>query len=382
MNQPQYQKRLEALQNQLEEHKLDALALNPGPDLVYFSGLDFHLMERPVVAVLRKEGQPLLILPALERGKLEDLPYPCRDFPYQEDRETWGKAFREALKSGNLSTGRLGIIPRRLRVLEQRFLINAAPQAELVDAQEVVSRLRMIKDPEEIRAMEEANRIARCALQTTLSAIEPGVTEKEIASKLVQWLLHHGSEPELPFFPIVSFGPNSANPHAVPTDRRLKEGELILIDWGANYRGYFSDITRTFAYGDLNPELDKVVEFVQEANAAGREAVQSGIQASRVDQLTRAVIEKAGYGDYFVHRTGHGLGLEAHEEPYITADENRALAPGMTFTIEPGIYLPGRGGVRIEDNLVVTETGARCLTSLPRELVRLDGQDPYEVPRT
>ena len=125
-----------------------------------------------------------------------------------------------------------------------------------------------------------------------------------------------------------------------------------------------------------------MVEFVQEANAAGREAVQSGIPASRVDQRAREVIEKAGYGKYFMHRTGHGLGLEAHEEPYIAADEDRELAPGMTFTIEPGIYLPGRGGVRIEDDVVVTETGTRCLTSLPRELVRLDGQDPYEVPRT
>ena len=267
-------------------------------------------------------------------------------------------------------------------MLELRYLENAAPQAEFVNAQEVVSRLRMIKDQEEIGAMEEANRIARCALQTTLSAIKPGVTEKEIASKLVQWLLYHGSEPQLPFFPIVAFGPNSANPHAQPTDRKLKEGELILIDWGANYRGYFSDITRTFSFGDLNPELDKVVEFVQEANAAGREAVQAGIQAARVDQKAREVIQKAGYGDYFMHRTGHGLGLEAHEEPYIAADEHRELAPGMTFTVEPGIYLPGRGGVRIEDNVVVTESGNRCLTNLPRELVRLDGQDPYEVPRT
>jgi Xaa-Pro dipeptidase len=187
----------------------------------------------------------------------------------------------------------------------------------------------------------------------------------------VSQLLHHGSDPHLPFFPIVAFGPNTANPHAVPTDRELKIGDLVLIDWGANWGGYFSDITRTFAMGDVNPELEQIANFVLKANEAGRSKIRDGVSAKSVDQATREIIINAGYGDYFIHRTGHGLGRETHEEPYISQYEETILEPGMTFTIEPGIYLPNRGGVRIEDDIVVTKDGCISLTKLPRELSQL-----------
>jgi Xaa-Pro dipeptidase len=223
--------------------------------------------------------------------------------------------------------------------------------------------------------MQEAARIAECALSATLSAIKPGVTEKEIASKLVGRLLQYGSDPELPFFPIVSFGPNSANPHATPSNRVLKLGDLVLIDWGANTEHYFSDITRTFAMGDVNPELEQIADFVRKANAAGRSAVKAGISTSAVDLAARKVIDDAGYGEYFIHRTGHGLGRETHEEPYISQYDDTILKPGMVFTIEPGIYLPNRGGVRIEDDVVVTEDGCISLTHHPRELTQLLFED-------
>jgi Xaa-Pro dipeptidase len=228
-----------------------------------------------------------------------------------------------------------------------------------------------VKGSQEIEFMQEAARVAECALAATISGIKPGVTEKEISAKLVGRLLHHGSDPELPFFPIVSFGSNSANPHATPTDRRLKTGDLVLIDWGANISGYYSDITRTFVMGDADPELEKITEFVRKANAAARAAVKPGVKASSVDLAARKVIDQSGYGDFFTHRTGHGLGREAHEEPYISSFDQTELSPGMTFTIEPGIYLPNRGGVRIEDNVVVTEEGCLSFTQLPRELSQL-----------
>lgn len=381
MSENRSQRRLALLRKALEVHKLDGVALNPGPDLFYLTGVNYHLMERPVVLLIPTGGRPALILPELESSTLNSMPFPVDDFQYSENRSSWGGVFRKALQSVSLSSGVVGIIPRRLRVLELRYLEEAAPQLLLQPAQEILASLRMIKDAEEIALMAEAARIAECALRTTLSAFQVGVTEKEIASKLVQWLLHHGSEPELPFFPIVSFGPNTANPHASPSDRPLNDGDLVLIDWGARVDGYCSDITRTFAFGDLNPELEKIGEFVHRANQAGRRAAGPDQKAHAIDRAAREVINSAGYGKYFTHRTGHGLGLEAHEEPYLAADQNTSLKPGMTFTVEPGIYLPGRGGVRIEDDLLITENGSRSLSTLPREILRLDEEDPFEVER-
>jgi len=169
------------------------------------------------------------------------------------------------------------------------------------------------------------------------------------------------------FSPIVSGGPNSANPHASPTDRPVNRGDFLLFDWGAYVGGYASDITRTFPVGEMGPEMRRIYDLVQEANAAGRAAVRPGATCSEVDAAARRVIEAGGYGEYFIHRTGHGLGLQVHEAPFIVAGNERVLESGMTFTIEPGIYLPGRNGVRIEDDVVVTDDGGESLTTYSRE---------------
>jgi Xaa-Pro dipeptidase len=194
------------------------------------------------------------------------------------------------------------------------------------------------------------------------------MTEKELAAELVVQLLRHGSQPEMPFAPIVSSGPNSANPHAVPTERKLRPGDLLVVDWGAAVDGYVSDLTRTFAVGEADAELRKIHQIVLEANEAGRLAGKPGVPCAQVDRAARSVIEKAGYGEYFTHRTGHGIGMEGHETPYLRADNMELLEEGMVYTVEPGIYLPDRNGVRIEDNLVITGDGADCLSDMSREL--------------
>jgi Xaa-Pro dipeptidase len=183
--------------------------------------------------------------------------------------------------------------------------------------------------------------------------------------------MRHGSDSEMPFSPIVATAPNSANPHAFPGDRQLAPGDILILDWGASVHGYLSDLTRTYAIEDVDPELENISSIVAQANAAAREFAAPGVTAGEVDRAARRVIESAGYGDYFIHRTGHGLGLESHEEPYISAGNSMELEPGMTFTIEPGIYLPGRGGVRIEDDVVITNEGSESLSDLPRDLARL-----------
>jgi Xaa-Pro dipeptidase len=194
------------------------------------------------------------------------------------------------------------------------------------------------------------------------------MTEKELAADLVTQLLKYGSEPELPFSPIVSGGPNSANPHASPTERKLQSGDLLVIDYGATVDGYISDITRTFAVGEVDAEYEKIHKIVQQANAAGRAAGKPGVPCAEVDKAARDVIEETGYGEYFTHRTGHGIGMEPHEEPYMRGDNMQLLEPGMAYTVEPGIYLPGRNGVRVEDNIVVTEDGSESLSDLLREM--------------
>jgi len=194
------------------------------------------------------------------------------------------------------------------------------------------------------------------------------MTAKELASELVIQLLKHGSESEIPFAPIVSGGPNSANPHASPTNRKLQAGDMLVVDWGATYDGYISDLTRTFAVGEVEEEFKKIHKIVQESNAAGRAVSKLGIPCADVDKAAREVIEKSGYGKYFTHRTGHGIGMEGHEAPYMRGDNMQILEPGMAFTVEPGIYLPNRNGVRVEDNMVITENGAESLSDMPREI--------------
>jgi len=194
------------------------------------------------------------------------------------------------------------------------------------------------------------------------------MAERELASELVIQLFKHGSDPEMPFSPIVSAGPNSANPHASPSERKLQAGDLLVIDWGAAYGGYISDLTRTFAVGEVDAECHKIHRIVQEANAAGRAVGKPGIPCADVDIATREVIEKSGYGKYFTHRTGHGIGMEGHEDPYIRGDNMQLLEAGMAYTVEPGIYLTGRNGVRIEDDMIITENGVESLSDMPREI--------------
>ena len=360
--------RLAHLSRSIRTANLDALALNPGPSLVYLTGLHFHLMERPTVAFFTADAAPVLVLPELEMLKVKDLPFEIKAYPYGENPAEWDQVFLEAGRWLKLEGKRIGIEPLHMRILEFRKVKIVAGEMECPDATQVVGQLRVCKEAGEVAAMRSAVRVAQEALEATIPAIKAGVTEKEIAAELVVQLLQHGSQSDMPFDPIVSSGPNSANPHAVPSDRRLRAGDLLVVDWGAAVDGYISDLTRTFAVGKVDEEYHKIHQTVLEANAAGRAAAQPGRPCAEVDGAARTVIEKAGYGHYFTHRTGHGIGMEPHEDPYIRSGNLQLLEPGMTFTIEPGIYLAGRNGVRIEDNIVITESGAECLSDMPREL--------------
>jgi len=360
--------RLSRLSRLMQEHGLDAVALNPGPTFAYLTTLSFHLMERPIVALFAPDRQPWLVLPEFERTKAEAGPIDFHLATYGEEETSRRNAFEQASAGFGLASLRVGVEPLRMRVLELRLLEAAAPRANLVDGEAVLAAVRLCKDAAEVSAMRKAAAIAEAALAAALPQVRLGMTEQELAGELTLQLLRAGSDPELPFSPIVAAGPNSALPHAVPSSRPMQEGDMLVVDWGATHGGYISDITRTFALGEPDPELERIHRIVQQANLAGRNAVRPGSTCASVDEAARSTIAEAGYAEFFTHRTGHGIGLEAHEPPYIRGDNAQLLSPGMTFTVEPGIYLPGRGGVRVEDNMHMTQDGGETLTSFPREL--------------
>lgn len=363
-----FEARIAHLRHTMEAKNLGSIALLPGPSLFFLTGLSFHLLERPILGFFGTHHKPLFIVPELERGKVENLPLEADVISYGEDQASRLEAFDSAGEKLRLEGTRIGIEPLGMRAFELWLLEGAIPGAKFIPADDTVSGLRLTKDEAEVEAMRMAVHVAETALRQTVSQVQVGMTEREIASELVVQLLRAGSESEIPFNPIVSSGPNSAIVHATPSDRKLKVGDMLMIDFGARVHGYISDITRTFAIGEIDNEMSKVYDVVMQANEAGKNAVRVGVKCADVDRATRSVIEESGYGEYFLHRTGHGIGLEGHEGPYISGDNQLPLTEGMTFTVEPGLYLANRGGVRIEDNVVVTAEGIDCLTSYPREL--------------
>lgn len=364
------EQRLSKLRKKMVENNMDGIALVPGPNMVYFSGIHAHLSERPIVLFLPAEDDPMIIMPALEAMKAQAAGIPQARILAWTDQDWFEGAFEQAAKQLGLSSWQMGVETLYMRVLESQTLLGAASGLDIVSADSMISSLRGIKDHDEITAMSRAVAVAEQAMNALLPRIRTGMSELQIASMLTQELSDAGAE-SAAFGPIVASGPNSAIPHALPTERKVQEGDLLLFDWGALINGYASDITRTYAVGDIDPDLREIYETVQRANEAGKHAVRPGAAAQEVDRAARGVIEEAGFGDKFIHRTGHGLGLEVHEEPSLVEGNTSELQAGNVFTVEPGIYLDGRGGVRIEDDVLVTADGYRSLTSLPRQLITI-----------
>ena len=264
---------------------------------------------------------------------------------------------------------RLGFEDAYMTVREHGFYARALP-CELVPAADLLAELRAVKDPEELEILISAQRIAEKALADILNEIRSGVTEKEIAARLQYLMLHYGAE-DKSFDPIVVSGPNGSLPHGVPSEKVIQAGEFVTMDFGCVYRGYCSDMTRTVAVGSVTDEMRRVYDTVLAAQLAGIAAAKAGATGRAVDGAAREVIEQAGYGPYFGHSFGHGVGVEIHEGPNATPSNDKPLPAGAVISAEPGIYLPGKLGVRIEDVLYLTEGGCQNLTLAPKELLIL-----------
>lgn len=269
---------------------------------------------------------------------------------------------------------RLGFEDAAMTVQSYRRLEKALSEekspSQLVPASEALLKLRQAKDPEELQAMEAAQGVAERALEDILKEIRPGVTEKEIAARLQYLMLHYGAS-DMSFDPIVVSGPNGSLPHGVPSEKEIQSGEFVTMDFGCIVGGYCSDMTRTVAVGSVTEEMERVYRTVLAAQEAGIAAARAGVPGKAVDAAARSVIEEAGYGEYFTHSFGHGVGVEIHEAPNAASSNDKPLPAGAVISAEPGIYIPGKLGVRIEDVILITPEGRQNLTKAPKELLIL-----------
>lgn len=360
---------LEPLRAIIDRTALDALVLVPGANFRRVFKTDFHQMERPLAVVIPREGTPVAVVPHLEMGSFHPIGFPGTVFDWR-DETGYMEAFMAAGRALPLlrQGARIGVEGQRMRVFDLLALQKALPGAEFLDVHAEISSIRLHKTPEEVELQRKAIRLSEAALEATLGEIAVGMTEAEIESILLRNLFSHGAD-GLAFAPIVAAGGNAAKPHAhARPDYRIKPGDALLFDFGGTHQGYSADITRTFFVRQVSEHDRAFYETVLAANNKGREISRPGLTASDVDDAVLRVLEQSQFAQFCRHKTGHGLGLDVHEAPQIMRGNSQRLEPGMVFTIEPGLYRDGEAGVRIEDDVVVTQTGIECLTSFPREL--------------
>lgn len=352
--------RVRALQQLMETNGLASAVLSVGADLPYFIGYEAMPSERFTGLVIPVDGPPLLFVPVLEAPRVEGKDVLVRAWAEEEDPIELMSATMP--DSGSVLVGDHMWSVFLMRLQEQLPRIHWRP------ASTVTGQLRMRKDADEVAALGRA----AAAVDRVLARIPEelpfgGRSEAEVARDIAGMVVEEGHDQAR--FWIVASGPNGASPHHEPGGRIVQRGDLVVCDFGGSMNGYFSDVTRTFVVGPPTDEQAQVHSIVREAARAGRDTVKPGVGAQEVDRAAREVIAAAGYGAFFIHRTGHGIGLEVHEHPYIVEGNDRPLEPGMAFSVEPGIYLPGRFGVRIEDIVVVTEDGYESLNTAERALL-------------
>jgi len=359
-----YAGRLARVAAAAEEAGLDALVIGPSQDLVYLTGYEPLPLERLTALVVRPGATSVLLVPELERpgallapgaSAIETTGWLDGGDPYHDVARIVGPAARRVA------------VGDQLWALHLLHLEQALADAEFQPAGPVVGGLRARKDEGEIDALSRAGAAADAAFGRLVADGIGGRTEREVAVALAGYLLDAGHQTA--DFTIVASGPNGASPHHEPSDRRIAAGDVVVLDFGGKLDGYCSDMTRTVSVGEPSAEVAETHAVVREAQQTAFESVGDGVTGEEADRAARDVIEKAGFGEAFFHRTGHGIGLDVHEAPYLVTGNDRPLETGNCFSIEPGIYLEGRFGIRIEDIVALTGDGPRRLNEAPRDLL-------------
>ena len=362
MVQPPYEQRIARLREVMIARSVDAVLLSVGADLPYFTGYEAMPSERLTMMSIPREGDPSMVVPRLEAPRVEEGPF---------DLVVWDESDDPVDLIGTQLSGasRIAVGDHTWAVFVLR-LLETLGRPELVPASDLTGGLRMRKDSEEIALLRNAAHGVDRAIERIPSEVPfAGRTEAEISRQLQQLTVDEGHDSAA--HAIVGSGPNGASPHHEPGDRVVVPGDVVVCDFGGRLGGYYSDCTRTFVVGEPTSRHVEVHALVEASNAAGRAAVSPGVPCEDVDRAARRVIADAGFGANFVHRTGHGIGLEVHEHPYMVEGNSLPLEEGMTFSVEPGIYLPGEFGVRIEDIVVCGPEGADSLNLAPRKLIEV-----------
>ena len=360
-----YRRRVAAATAATAKAGLAGLVITPGYDLCYLLGSRAQTFERLTALVLPVAGDPTVVLPRIELASLKesaatDLGLTVRDWvdgddPYQ------------------LVAAAIGVAPAATAVTDSMPALHLLPLADVLGvlpvlATDVLRELRMVKDAAEVDALRKAGAAIDRVHARVPEFLVPGRTEADVAADIAEAIVAEGHS-EVAFV-IVGSGPHGADPHHEYSDREIRVGDIVVVDIGGSYEpGYNSDSTRTYSIGEPNPEVAQQYSVLQRAQQAAVEAVRPGVTAEQVDAAARGVLADAGLAEYFVHRTGHGIGLSVHEEPYIVAGNDLPLQAGMAFSVEPGIYFPGQWGARIEDIVVVSEDGAAPVNNRPHELI-------------
>ena len=351
------------LRKLMKENNSECLILVPGVDLFYSTGLVTHASERLTAAIIPQDEEPIMICPSFEKTRIQKGIITGSIRTWEEDQDPFnllGKTIEE-----------LGIEKKQIALDNKLWfewylkIRNALPEAKFVDSKSIVQKSRLIKSEKEIAILRKATEIASKCIIETFNEVSIGMTEIEIAGIVSDKLTKASGRTA---FAIAQTGPNSAVPHGGPTERKIQKNEVLLIDAGPIYQGYYGDITITSVIGEPEEKFKKIYDIVYRANRAAYQTSKEGTIAENVDKAARELITNEGYGKYFTHRLGHGIGIEGHEAPYMVNGNKLVLKEGMCHTIEPGIYIEGEFGVRIEDDVVVRKNSCEFLYESPRRI--------------
>lgn len=360
-----YTGRVKELVGRMREEGLDLVLLFHRDTVRYFTGFRLNRASTSILA-LERDGSPTYVVAQLDFERAKRECWVERIIPFPEDTPNHLSVLSPLFRRG---VRRVGVEKGSLTLRQAEYLEELAGNGvEFVDVEGMAAELRAVKTEEEITRIRRAAEIASRVMGEVLREARPGVREAELVG-LVEYLLRREGAEGSSFEPFLMSGEEAAWPRRVASGKPLREGELALLDMGAVYEGYCSDITRTFAVGEVPREAERIFRVARKAQEAALAAIGPGVRAHEVDWAAREVIEAEGMGEYFPHLTGHGVGISIHEAPILDRGVDTVLSPGMVVTVEPGVYVPGVGAARVEDMVVVTETGCEVLTDVPRDLV-------------
>lgn len=358
--------RINQLSQWMKETDVQVSFLTSTENVFYLSNFYSNPHERLIGVAVFQDAEPFLVCPAMEKEDARNSGWAYEIIGYTDIENPW-EFIQKAVSKRVDSVTRLGVEKEHLNVERYEELSRIFSGASFVSAEEKLRKLRMIKDEKELEAIRKACELTDYAIEVGCAEIKEGRTELEVLAA-IEFELKKKGVASMSFSTMVLTGANGASPHGNPGQTKIQKGDLVLFDLGVIVDNYCSDITRTVAFGDINEKQKEIYDTVLRAELAAIAASKPGIACSEVDLTARNIITEAGYGEYFPHRLGHGLGISVHEYPSLTETNSLLLEKGMVFTIEPGIYVPGVAGVRIEDDVVVTDSGLEILTKFPKEL--------------